>query len=51
MTAARGAKVPAYVSGTRRRYTVKKLEAHKGTSEALLTEINSWVAVSYLTVV
>ena len=51
LTAARGAKVPAYVSGTGRRYTVKKLEAHKGTSEALLTEINSWVAVSYLTVV
>lgn len=50
LTAARGAKVPSQVSGTGRRYTVKKMEVHKGTSEALLTEINSWIAVSYLTV-
>lgn len=51
LTAARGAKVPAYVSGTARRYTVKQIATHKGTQEALLSEINSWVALSYLSVV
>lgn len=51
LTAARGAKVPSYVSGTARRYTVKQIATHKGTREALLSEINSWVALSYLSVV
>ena len=51
LTAARGAKVPSYVSGTARRYTVKQIATHKGTQEALLSEINSWVALSYLSVV
>ena len=32
-------------------YTVRDVEPHKGVNEALLKEINSWVAVSSLTVV
>lgn len=49
LATSRGAKVPDYISGPNRRYTVKKIEAHKGTDEALLEEINSWVALTYLT--
>lgn len=51
LTAARGKKVPSYVYGPARRYTVKDIATHKGVKEALLKEINSWVAISYLTVV
>ena len=43
--------VPDYVSGKNRRYTVKQIATHKGVQEALLKEITSWVALSYLTVV
>lgn len=49
LTTSRGAKVPDYISGPNRRYTVKKIEAHKGDDEALLEEINSWVALVHLT--
>lgn len=49
LATSRGAKVPDYISGPNRRYTIKKIEAHKDTDEALLEEIASWVAVSYLT--
>ena len=49
LTVSRGAKVPDYVSGPNRRYTVKSIATHKGVEEALLEEITSWVAVSYLT--
>lgn len=49
LATSRGAKVPDYISGPNRRYTIKKIEAHKDTDEALLEEITSWVAVSYLT--
>lgn len=49
LAASRGAKVPSYISGPNRRYTVKKLATHKGVTEALLSEITSWVAVSCLT--
>lgn len=49
LAASRGAKVPSYISGPTRRYTVKKIATHKGVTEALLGEITSWVAVSYLT--
>ena len=51
LTTSRGAKVPDYVSGKNRRYTVKHIATHKGVQEALLKEITSWVALSYLTVV
>lgn len=51
LTTSRGAKVPDYVSGKNRRYTVKQIATHKGVKEALLAEITSWVAVSYLSVV
>ena len=50
LASSRGAKVPSYVSGVRR-YTVKQIATHKGVKEALLSEINSWVDVAYLTVV
>lgn len=49
LATSRGAKVPDYISGPNRRYTIKKIEAHKDTDEALLGEINSWVALGYLT--
>jgi hypothetical protein len=42
----RGLIVPASVVG--RRLTVGKIATHKGEAEALLTEINSWVAVKWL---
>ena len=42
LATSRGAKVP---------YTVKQIATHKGVQEALLKEITSWVALSYLTVV
>lgn len=48
LAASRGAKVPSYISGTGRRYTVGKIAEHKGVQEALLKEITSWVALSYL---
>lgn len=51
LTTARGKKVPSYVYGPTRRYTVKDIATHKGVKEALLKEINSWVAISYLSVV
>lgn len=51
LATSRGAKVPSYVSGSTRRYTVKKIATNKGVQEALLGEINSWVAISYLNVV
>ena len=51
LTVSRGARVPDYVSGPNRRYTVKSIAAHKGAEEALLEEITSWIATSYLTVV
>ena len=51
LATSRGAKVPDYVSGKNRGYTVKQIATHKGVQEALLKEITSWVALSYLTVV
>ena len=51
LATSRGAKVPDYVSGKNRRYTVKQIATHKGVQEALLKEITSWVALSDLTVV
>src|SRR5699024_7748464 len=48
LTTSRGAKVPSYISGTSRRYTVSQIAEHKGVQEALLKEITSWVALSYL---
>ena len=51
LATSRGTKVPDYISGSSHRYTVKDIAAHKGVKEALLKEINSWVAISYLNVV
>lgn len=51
LATSRGAKVPDYISGTSRRYTVKQIATHKGVQEALLAEITSWVALAYLNVV
>lgn len=47
----RGKSVPEYVYANGRQYTVKDIDTHKGVKEALLKEINSWVALSYLTAV
>ena len=51
LTTSRGAKVPSYISGTSRRYTVSQIAEHKGVQEALLKEITSWVALSCLNLV
>lgn len=51
LASSRGAKVPDYITGSNRRYTVKDIATHKNVREALLQEINSWIAVSYLTVI
>lgn len=51
LTTARGKKVPYSVYANGRQHTVKDIDTHKGVKEALLKEINSWVALSYLTAV
>lgn len=48
--AARGKAIPA-VQLAPKQHTVKKVQTNSGIKEALLSEINSWVAVSSLTVV
>lgn len=48
LSSTRGKEVPKSVLS--KSYEVTKVETHKGVSEALLKEINSWVAVSSLTV-
>ena len=50
LSTARGKAVPASVYNGKK-YTVVDLNSHKGVMEARLKEINSWVAVSSLTVV
>ena len=49
LTSARGKAVPGWVC--KRTHTVKKIQENKGVKEALLREINSWVAVDSLTAV
>lgn len=49
LTSARGKAVPGWVC--KRTHTVKKIQENKGVKEALLQEINSWVAVASLTAV
>ncbi len=49
LTTARGKKVGAWVRSLT--HTVKNIQENKGVKEALLKEINSWVAVDSLTVV
>lgn len=46
LASTRGSKVPAYV--TQRHYQIKQLATHKGTPEALLEGINSWVSLAFL---
>ena len=48
LTSARGSKVPAAQLAPKK-HTVSKIQANKGVQEALLKEITSWVAVSFLT--
>ena len=43
---ARGKKVPSQYTG--KRYTVIKSAIHKNTPEALIKELNSWIALAYL---
>lgn len=45
LTAARGKAVPSGLIG--KKYTVTKIQKNKGVEEALIKEINSWVAVKY----
>lgn len=45
----RGSAVPLALSG--RTFTVKQIANHNGVDEALLAEINSWVALAYLNAV
>ena len=49
LTSARGKAVPGWVC--KRTHTVKKIQENKGVKEALLREINSWVAVDSLTAI
>ena len=49
LSSARGKAVPGWVC--KRTLTVKKIQENKGVKEALLQEINSWVAVASLTAV
>ena len=49
LSSARGKAVPGWVC--KRTHTVKKIQENKGVKEALLQEINSWVAVASLTAV
>lgn len=49
LTSARGKAVPGWVC--KRTHTVKKIKENKGVKEALLREINSWVAVDSLTAI
>ena len=48
LSSSRGKSVPSYV--LKQTHTVSKIQTNKGVKEALLKEINSWVAVSSLTV-
>lgn len=48
---ARGKAVPYFVYANGRQHTVADIAMHKGVMEARLMEINSWVAVHFLTVV
>ena len=49
LSSARGRLVPLAVRN--KKHTVKRIQVNKGVEEALLKEINSWVALSYLTLV
>ena len=48
LTSARGNKVPAAQLAPKK-HTVSKIQVNKDVQEALLKEITSWVAVSFLT--
>ena len=48
LTSARGSKVPAAQLAPKK-HTVSKIQVNKDVQEALLKEITSWVAVSFLT--
>ena len=50
LSSTRGKTVPAAQRGSKK-HTVDKIQTNKGVSEAKLKEVNSWVAVSSLTVV
>jgi hypothetical protein len=45
----RGCSLHSWVFGADQYFTVSSIATHKGVREALLKEINSWVAVSSLT--
>ena len=45
---ARGARVPAYITGAHR-YTVGRISCRTGEKEALLAETGSWISLEHLT--
>ena len=51
LAASRGARIPDYISGPRRRYTIDRISTHNGVQEALLKECHSWVALDNLNMV
>lgn len=51
LAVSRGALIPDYITGPSRRYTVSEIATNRGTQEAYLGELKSWVALSALVVV
>lgn len=49
LAVSRGAWIPTYITGPERQYTVQKITTHRGTPEALLGELLSWIPLRYLT--
>ena len=51
LNSARGRAVPSTYTSPNRTYTVLRIQTNKNTEEALIKELYSWIATSYLTVV
>lgn len=51
LAVSRGVRVPDYITGPSRRYTVAEITTHEGVEEARIAELESWVALDALTVV
>lgn len=50
LSSTRGKAIPAAQCGTKK-HTISRIQENKGVQEALLKEINSWVAIDYLILV
>ena len=51
LSTARGRAIPTAYTGNTKQFTVKKIATHKGTQEALLDGISSWVSLSSLSLI